>query len=92
MSKDKSKQDIDHIFENIVGGGGRWQWFLVVGCTFPIHLASCLPLLIHLFAAYEAKHRCYIPGCDAIDKYRKCTLLSERSSETCSTGLLRILK
>ena len=72
MLKGKSKQDIDYIFENIVGGGGRWQWLFVVGCTFPIHLASCLPLLIHLFAAYEAKHRCYIPGCDPIDKYRKC--------------------
>ena len=60
MLKGKSKQDIDYIFENIVGGGGRWQWLFVVGCTFPIHLASCLPLLIHLFAAYEAKHRCYI--------------------------------
>ena len=29
-----------------------------------IGIASEFPLLLHLFTAYEHKHRCYIPGCD----------------------------
>ena len=69
MKVEASKEDIDFIFENIVGGSGLWQWLFVVGFSFPIQLASTVPLLIHLFAAYEPKHRCYIPGCDPNDKY-----------------------
>ena len=69
MKDGASKEDIDFIFKNIVGGGGLWQWLFVVGFSFPIQLASTVPLLIHLFAAYEPKHRCYISGCDPNDKY-----------------------
>ena len=69
MKDEASKEDIDFIFKNIVGGGGLWQWLFVVGFSFPIQLASTVPLLIHLFAAYEPKHRCYISGCDPNDKY-----------------------
>ena len=58
-----TKKDIDYIFENIIGGGGIWQW-LVILLIWPIGIASEFPLLLHLFTAYEHKHRCYIPGCD----------------------------
>jgi hypothetical protein len=27
--------DIDYIFESIVGGGGKWQW-AIVGMTWPV--------------------------------------------------------
>jgi hypothetical protein len=55
--------DIDYILENIVGGGGRWQW-AIVGLLYPIGVASGFPLLIHMFAAFAPRHRCFIPGCD----------------------------
>ena len=59
----ENKKDIDYIFENIIGGGGIWQW-LVILLIWPVCIASEFPLLLHLFTAYEHKHRCYIPGCD----------------------------
>ena len=40
--------DIDFIFENVVGGGGLWQWFIVV-IMYPIVFASGFPLILHMF-------------------------------------------
>ena len=55
--------DIDHILTNIVGGGGRWQWFMVFA-MWPITFAACYPALLHMFTAYAPRHRCFVPGCD----------------------------
>ena len=54
MSK---KMDLDYILEDVVGGGGRWQWrkwlFLV-----PTYLAMGAPaLLMQMFSAYTPAHR-----------------------------------
>ena len=56
-------RDIDYVLTDIVGGGGRWQWFMVFA-MWPITFAAGYPILIHMFTAYEPRHRCYIPGCD----------------------------
>ena len=29
--------------------------------------AGCLPIYLHVFAAYEPAHRCFIPTCDSAD-------------------------
>ena len=52
------KVDLDYILEDVVGGGGRWQWrkwlFLV-----PTYLAMGAPaLLMQMFSAYTPPHRC----------------------------------
>ena len=51
------KVDLDYILEDVVGGGGRWQWrkwlFLV-----PVYLAMGAPaLLMQMFSAYTPAHR-----------------------------------
>ena len=56
-------QDIDFIFENIVGGNSYWQWGTVL-TLWPIAMVSGFPWLLHLFTSYEPKHRCFIPNCD----------------------------
>ena len=60
----KMSTDLDHIFENVVGGNSKWQWF-VVFMLWPIAFASAFPWLLHLFTSYEVKHRCYVPSCDS---------------------------
>lgn len=55
--------DLDYILDEIVGGGGLWQWKKAMWLT-PQYLAGGLPLLLHLFTAYTPPHRCYIEGCD----------------------------
>ena len=52
-----SKKDLDDVLEEVVGGGGRWQWrkwlFLV-----PTYLAMGAPaLLMQMFSAYTPTHR-----------------------------------
>ena len=29
--------------------------------------AACYPLFLHMFAAYEPSHRCFVPSCDSTD-------------------------
>ena len=60
---DKKTNDIDYVLENIVGDGGWGQWMILI-CYFPIGIASGLPLLIQMFAAFEPRHRCFVPYCD----------------------------
>ena len=59
----EGEKDIDFILTNIVGGGGRWQWFMVFA-MWPITFAAGYPALLHMFTAYEPRHRCAVPGCD----------------------------
>ena len=58
-----SVKDIDYIFENIVGGGGKWQWYIML-LTYPIMFASAPPCVLHLFTAYLPDYRCVVPNCD----------------------------
>jgi hypothetical protein len=62
MSEEKSK-DIDYILDNYVGGGSRWQWLTLI-TLFPTAWAGAYPLFMHIFAAYEPTHRCFVPSCD----------------------------
>ena len=62
-SLDESTKDIDYLLENVIGPAGLGQW-IVVFAIFPIGFASGYALLIHMFSAYEPRHRCYIPSCD----------------------------
>ena len=36
----------------------------MVFAMWPITFAAGYPILIHMFTAYEPRHRCYVPGCD----------------------------
>ena len=55
--------DVDHILDHYVGGGGRWQWLTLI-TLLPTAWAGAYPLFMHIFAAYEPTHRCFVPVCD----------------------------
>ena len=62
MSEDKL-MDIDYILDTYVGGGNRWQWLtLMILC--PTAWAAYYPVFLHIFAAFEPTHRCFVPSCD----------------------------
>jgi hypothetical protein len=55
--------DIDYILDKYVGGGNRWQWLtLMILC--PTAWAAYYPVFLHIFAAFEPTHRCFVPSCD----------------------------
>eukprot|EP00095_Tigriopus_kingsejongensis_P007773 maker-scaffold154_size301342-snap-gene-2.22 protein:Tk07773 transcript:maker-scaffold154_size301342-snap-gene-2.22-mRNA-1 annotation:"hypothetical protein BRAFLDRAFT_225757" len=56
--------DLDYILDEIVGGGGLWQWKKAMW-LMPQYMAGGLPLLLHIFTAYTPPHRCFIEGCDS---------------------------
>ena len=63
----KKQLGLDFILEEIVGGGGLWQWrttFIV----FPLMWISAYPLFLSIFAAYIPKHRCYVDACEGDPK------------------------
>ena len=69
-NKKELKEDIDYIFDNIVGGGDGGdlgQWF-ILGALIPVGLCAGFPLFMHLFACFEPRHRCYVPNCDNLNK------------------------
>jgi hypothetical protein len=55
--------DIDYILDKYIGGGHRWQWLTLIA-LFPTVWAGSYPLFMHIFAAYEPLHRCFVPLCD----------------------------
>ena len=62
------EEDVDYIFEKIVGGGdardiGQWIVLLVL-C--PVVVCANFPLFMHVFVCFEPRHRCYIPNCDTL--------------------------
>ena len=59
----RMSNDIDFLLEKVVGGGGWAQWIILI-CQVAIMIASGLPTLIHIFAAFEPSHRCYVSYCD----------------------------
>eukprot|EP00094_Tigriopus_californicus_P007746 TCALIF_07461-PA protein Name:"Similar to Slc22a12 Solute carrier family 22 member 12 (Mus musculus)" AED:0.90 eAED:1.00 QI:0/0/0/0.5/1/1/2/0/174 len=63
MSKDR-KHDVDFILDELVGGGGWWQWKMTL-MSLPIGWSSLYALFITMYAAYSPPHRCYIPACDS---------------------------
>jgi hypothetical protein len=64
MSEDKL-MDIDYILDTYVGGGNRWQW-LILMILCPTAWAAYYPVFLHIFAAYEPTHRCFVPSCDDV--------------------------
>ena len=63
QTKEKKTNGIDYLLDNVIGGGGWGQWTVLL-CQLPIGIASGLPTLIHMFAAFEPRHRCFVPICD----------------------------
>ena len=61
--ENEKTNDIDFLLENYIGGGGWGQWLILI-CQYPIGMASGLPILIQMFAAFEPRHRCFVPTCD----------------------------
>ena len=59
-----SSRDLDHIFEEIVGGNGWWQWRTTI-ILFPLAWIGGYPTFLSIFAAYTPEHRCFIQGCDS---------------------------
>ena len=55
-------RSIDYILDEIVGGGGWGQWIIAIA-SYPIIFCT-MSLLMHMFAAFEPRHRCHIPVCD----------------------------
>ena len=58
--------DIDYIYDSIVGGGdlkdfGQW---LILLALIAVSFLSSWPVYINLFAGYKPRHRCLIPNCD----------------------------
>ena len=86
IEKSKTKEDLDYIFDEIVGGGdggdlGQW---VILFALFPVGLCAGFPLFMHLFACFEPRHRCYIPTCD--DFNNSMTLEPEWISLTIPTN------
>ena len=72
--EEKTKpNDIDYLLDNVIGGGGWGQWVVLL-CQLPIGIASGLPTLIHMFAAFEPRHRCFVPVCDKSSKNSSNTI------------------
>lgn len=65
IPEDKGGRDIDYLLDNVIGGGGWGQWIVLL-CQLPIDIASGLPTLIHMFAAFEPRHRCHVPICEDV--------------------------
>ena len=59
---DQGNRSIDHILDKIVGGGGWGQWIIVIA-SYPVIYCS-MSLLMHMFTAFEPRHRCLVPLCD----------------------------
>ena len=65
----EEKEDIDHIFDHIVGNG-KWndfgQWGLFAAIML-ISYCGIFPIFMHVYAAYEPRHRCLVPVCDTLN-------------------------
>ena len=63
-------EDIDYIFDHIVGGGdgGDFGQWIILAAIIPVALCAGFPLFMHLFACFEARHRCYVPNCESSNK------------------------
>ncbi len=64
--EEEGNKEIDWILDNIVGGSGKWQWF-VIALSWPVTICGAFPAFVYLFASFEPRHRCFIPGCDDLD-------------------------
>ena len=56
-------KDLDYIYENIVGGLGKWQLKITL-LLWPMSLVPSLVLFMNVFTTYTPPHRCYVDGCD----------------------------
>ena len=59
----EKKRDIDYIFDELVGGCGKWQWRTTC-LLFPLFWASVYPVFLPVFAASAPRHRCRVDQCD----------------------------
>uniref|UniRef100_A0A0K2U4H5 Organic cation transporter 1like [Strongylocentrotus purpuratus] n=2 Tax=Lepeophtheirus salmonis TaxID=72036 RepID=A0A0K2U4H5_LEPSM len=66
MAYDSDYEGMDYILGNMVGSQGRAQW-KVVFLAFIADIAGGVPLLLHMFSAYEPDHRCSIPVCNDLN-------------------------
>ena len=76
MPEEEDGKDIDYLLDNVIGGGGWGQWIVLL-CQLPIGIASGLPTLIHMFAAFEPRHRCFVPLCEDVSDNISTTIHNE---------------
>ena len=97
----KDAEDIDYIFDHLVGSGkwndfGQWGLFLAI-----IVVAYCgiFPIFMHIYAAFEPRHRCFIPNCDLSNTSSKIDVhwinftspaIHTKGEHTCQTEMLKV--
>ena len=64
-----AKENFDYIFDEIVGGGdvGDFGQWIILSALISIGLCAHFPLIMHLFACFEPRHRCYVTECDGMN-------------------------
>ena len=69
QNDEEDEEDIDLIFDRIVGSGklndfGQWGLFAAI---MLISFCGIFPIFMHVYAAYEPRHRCLVPLCDTLN-------------------------
>ena len=83
-------KDLDHIYVDIIGGAGTWQWrttFLLL----VVWWCAYYPLYTYIFAAYVPPHRCFIEGCDSANSTMNESFLSFTTARGNFSSLAEIL-
>ena len=62
-NQENEGNDLDYIFEHLVGSFGRAQWSILIA-QFIIRSSSSMALFMPLFTVFEQPHRCFVLNCD----------------------------
>ena len=95
------KEDIDFIFDNIVGSGkwndfGQWGLFAAI---MMISYCGIFPIFMHVYAAFEPRHRCLVPICDTLNTSDDINVdwmsftspsIGSKGEQTCQTEMLKV--
>ena len=87
---DEGNRSIDHILDRIVGGGGWGQWIIVIA-SYPVIYCS-MSLLMHMFTAFEPRHRCFVPICDRKMRKSLKLILYSRRTRSYAVNQNRLIK
>ena len=97
----EKKEDIDFIFDHIVGSGkwndfGQWTSFSAI---LVILFCGISPVYMHVYAAFERYYRCLVPVCDGLNEsatfdsnWRAFTspAVGSKDDGKCQTQMLRV--
>ena len=96
----EEREDIDFIFDHIVGSG-KWNDFGQWGLFSAIMLISycgIFPIFMHVYAAFEPRHRCHVPVCDTFNDSINFDVdwmsftspnIGSKGEQTCQTEMLK---